>query len=493
MKTLHLVKSLTRSEQSVFESGIKNKGRKPLILLWRYLLKYEGDKPEKADMYRAAFKTKYNSTKDYKLRNELRLLSEELTDYIIHKSIEDEMKNNPHYRHLQYLKALRKRDLDQVFMPEYDKLFAKAETEMEIELAEEMAQEKMLFLNFLLETHFNDFQLLYEHAEFYVERVRRRAQHAIRLAEFKRDLARSRWETNPINKDVSVPDRILPRDTLHIKDQPNDVAITLFYSKFSQALYADANNRIPILEEALDLIEKCNYPGIEYHRLKARCLNGIGITYHQLNEADKEFDAFRKSIELFESAGIKSITYGLMNYLLGLIHQKRTEEFWKVLEQYKHWFDNPGKLEVLNRIMQFAHTEAGSYEDSLNVLKDLKVHTDTEYLMVKSALVATYYHMKEFESVITESNNALHFLRTREMNVFRYLCHEFEFKLTTLLAKYEMVLPEEKSDIIVKIEHLLNTVDSDIKWHMTAQFLRSKWVIERAEAIVMANASSVIM
>lgn len=482
MKALQLVKSLDRSERSGFESVLKNKGRKSLYFLWKYLLKYDGDKPEKADMYRAAFKVKYDPGKDYQLRNELRLISDELTAFILQREFEGDLKANPNFRNARYLKALRRRNLDEIFLAEYDKIHSKAESEMQIDLSEEMAWEKMLLLYRQLDTQYDLAREVYEFAEEYVDAVTRRARFHVRVAEYDREIARTRWSLHPINKNTPVPGDKPPRHSLDIHDRENDAALIRFYAIFTNALHCGPEERIRLLEQALNALEKCDFPGTEFLRLKARCLNGMGITYYQLDEFEKQFDMFRQSLQCLEASGHRSITK-LMNYLLGLLYQKHTAIFWQELERFRHWFDTLSKRNGLNRIIHYAHMVDGSYDEALTAVNNIEVTTDAEYLMVKSALVTIYYHKREFDSVITESTNALQVLRHRDDDVLRYQCYEFEFKLAIQLAGYEMELPEKRDEISGRIRKLLSSASDEVIWNLTHQFLRSKWVLDRAEEV----------
>lgn len=481
MKALQLVNSLNSAEQSAFDAVIKNKGRKPLYFLWKYLLKYEGEKPEKTDMYLFAFKTKYNSKKDYLLRNELRILSDELTNYIIQKDFDDEIKQNPHFKNLRYLKALRRRNLDKIFLSDYDKIAAKANDEMQIDFAEEMAREKMLVLYYVFDSQ-HIANEVYKACEEYVEAVAERAQFSVRLSEFHRDIARRRWELEPIDKDVIAPKARSPRTQLKIETGTNDKALIRYYSQFTRALHCEPEERIEVLNDALMAINQCNFPGIKQWRLKAGCLNFLGITYYQLENIDLHFDMFKQSLQLQEENGNRAMTQ-LDNYLSGLLRFKRIDEFWSELERFKTWF-TAENLEILNGLIQYAHEVTGSYDDALVYLNKLPITSDDEYLTVKVILVHIYYQMQEFDLMISESTNALQFLRSRDKSMFRYQCNEFEFKLAALLARYHLALDEERPNIVDRIQDLMSTASDEVKWHCTHTFFRSKWVFDEIEKIV---------
>ena len=82
MRTVELLKILDNKNRKIFHARIKKHHRKKLILLLEWLLKNNEATTNKKEMYKAAFNAQYEEDKDYLLRNELRLLNNELEDFI---------------------------------------------------------------------------------------------------------------------------------------------------------------------------------------------------------------------------------------------------------------------------------------------------------------------------------------------------------------------------------------------------------------------------
>ncbi|MGQ3013850.1 MAG: hypothetical protein ACT6QS_09095 [Flavobacteriales bacterium] len=88
MKTVHLIKLLEEPEKKELEQIIRERKRASLGRLYKYLQQAAQKGYDKESMYRAAFAEKYSTSKDYLLRNELRLLNQVLESLIIHKETE---------------------------------------------------------------------------------------------------------------------------------------------------------------------------------------------------------------------------------------------------------------------------------------------------------------------------------------------------------------------------------------------------------------------
>jgi hypothetical protein len=82
MKTYNLIKLLSPKDIVAIDSLVKDKGRDSLMRLWKAVLKQDfSDK--KAQLFKLTFQDTYSKERDYLLRNELRLLNEVITQYIV--------------------------------------------------------------------------------------------------------------------------------------------------------------------------------------------------------------------------------------------------------------------------------------------------------------------------------------------------------------------------------------------------------------------------
>lgn len=85
MKTTALLNLLNEKEKLALLGQLKSEDKPRLQKALSVFIKKE--EPAKEELYKAIFNEKYSATKDVSLRNELRLLNEEIEDFIARREI----------------------------------------------------------------------------------------------------------------------------------------------------------------------------------------------------------------------------------------------------------------------------------------------------------------------------------------------------------------------------------------------------------------------
>lgn len=88
MKTFYLVNLLSPTEKKELHDILHERKRSSLTKLFKFLQQNELGSMDKEALYKATFSTKYDNSKDYLLRNELRLLNNEIEKLISAKEAE---------------------------------------------------------------------------------------------------------------------------------------------------------------------------------------------------------------------------------------------------------------------------------------------------------------------------------------------------------------------------------------------------------------------
>ena len=133
------------------------------------------------------------------IRNELRLLNDELEDFLVEKQLQKTFKENVHLYNLWLLRALKERGLHQEFEAAYKKMIPKAKEDLQYEILDKMA---VLYLHHLI-THQEITEDLYIHTIHagYTEKigwVQKDAVRKIRASEVMKAFAeRTVKVTNP--------------------------------------------------------------------------------------------------------------------------------------------------------------------------------------------------------------------------------------------------------------------------------------------------------
>jgi hypothetical protein len=119
-----LLEKLTDAERKRLSGVMKSHKRESLRQLFRYLLKVAAHEItfDKDKAFRAAFGRAYSPTEDYLLRNEFRLITGEIHDFLREEELRRECDNNPNFNDTLLLSSLLRHHC----FDELERLFPKA-------------------------------------------------------------------------------------------------------------------------------------------------------------------------------------------------------------------------------------------------------------------------------------------------------------------------------------------------------------------------------
>lgn len=146
MKALKILNSLSVEEKDEFEFVINSLKRETLRKLYYALSDSENDAMDKKEVYNVVFGKKYSKQKDYLLRNELRLLNEQLKEFVIVQQFRAEKKGNSPMGSFMLQKSFIKREMFAEYESEFKKGYRKALETLNYEFAHKMLNEHFNYL-----------------------------------------------------------------------------------------------------------------------------------------------------------------------------------------------------------------------------------------------------------------------------------------------------------------------------------------------------------
>jgi tetratricopeptide (TPR) repeat protein len=128
LKIEKLISGMTPAERTEFGNVIFSGKRERAKILWKTLLEHTGSAEEldKARLYPIVFEREYQKSDDYLLRNEIRLLRQELFDFLIIAQARRDTQAREASAGLLLLRALLERELFHEFEFQYKSLMKKA-------------------------------------------------------------------------------------------------------------------------------------------------------------------------------------------------------------------------------------------------------------------------------------------------------------------------------------------------------------------------------
>ncbi len=146
-KVILYIKSLNPKELSRFDKMMADHKRDTLHSLFKELnsiANNEGKEFDKEKLFKKVFQKKYSADSDYLLRNEMRLLTDELHDFMLNETQNRELEKKDAFRHATELKMLFERKLFDEFDEKIEPYYSEAITQHEYTWAIEMG--RLLFL-----------------------------------------------------------------------------------------------------------------------------------------------------------------------------------------------------------------------------------------------------------------------------------------------------------------------------------------------------------
>lgn len=412
MKVFDLLHSLTIAEKKQLDAVMKKHKRKRVVSLYNYIRKTPRHQLNNRRLYELLFNDKYSAGKDYKLRNELRLLSDVLKEFLVDAEMQYALKQNRHVFDRWYLQALKRRNLPELYDKEYPKMYPKALEALQFETCMNMS---LIHVDHVAETwsvHL-DYNLIWDAMQALNRDIKRFT--TFQLLENDRTHAL----LHKLSKIVSnvKHDRLPPFNDVKesfLLDIDNDYALAV--KNLTLAHNAIGKEQLNLLMEALECIQKLDHPGIPQRRLLTACYNSIGI-YHTVNGSDKELviKYMRLAFEQVHPDGYNAVVI-FSNYLRTLSRYGLHDKAADVFESCHHHYKNEEQYPIL--LTAFLETEVlyGSVERVMMLLPGLDTRKPINYRMYKVLLATAYFKQQLYQLALTEMNNVLQQIRETDDN-----------------------------------------------------------------------------
>ncbi len=414
-KAVMLLNLLTGKELKQFQSKLKHARKEKTLALCNWLLKNHdsaGEESFRERMHQFIFDSPYDPSRDYLLRNELRLISEAVKDFLTKIQIEKEANQNSSLGDILLLSALYERKAIDIFKLEFKDIYDQALSRNEPLTAwminrlnqsiyarflheKEINVETAAQLNELQLTHLNNFYIsAYQNFQF----------NKAYLKQLKFPfLANGLTTQSP------------PTDQADAQNQ-----LAAYFELKAQCYLLPVEQRTDSLKSCLEIAkqEAGNVPFFE-EEVKF-CLSELAKTYcllHDFQTAEAYFHQFFK-LEMEPSDPYRLAV--LADYIAKLLKQKRTKE---ALTWIKSHQDELKKIEKLNVRLKCLKAAAYAFSGDAENLYEILPDNFTEYSRPVKHFFRLHYAihawLTENESnAIREIDNLLNAIQKSEPPAF---------------------------------------------------------------------------
>ena len=227
MKIIDLLNCLSSIELEEIRSSLKAHPRKSLIKLFDGLQnQHSGSRLDKPALYQSVYGKTYSESKDYLIRNEIRLLSQHIEQFIVKESIEAEIRETPSFGVLYRLRRYENYGSWNLYEKEWRKQFKLNENNKVWGTMADLLYEKARYLRKHKELSVALFEEIHELTNDAIRYESRHAQEKIRRAELENALANRYLQ-------AYIPEHEMPEVSYGLFFKPSRELCSVLSFKFS--------------------------------------------------------------------------------------------------------------------------------------------------------------------------------------------------------------------------------------------------------------------
>lgn len=407
MRTVELLKILDNKNRKVFHAGIKKHHRKKLLLLLDWFLKNGEATTNKKEMYEAVFNAQYEEDKDYLLRNELRLLNNELEDFIASLPLNTDTSKDNLQKEINLLQHIAETGNEALFNTYFNTALKQASQAGKFETLAKLYSLKSKFL-----IRFKEISI-----KTYNEII-----HLLQLE--NQALTSLSEETLSINTlYLHYSQRVLEQLQGTSKSLPSlkalpllaEAALIIQYNKLIAASYLQkGEEKIETLLAALKIHPKIIVLREEKKRDTATIYGNIALEYFLHEQHEKAHHYYKKAIASCIPAQINIEL--LFNYCINALAMGHHKYFIDIAKQHQTAIAGNHKLKY--RFQYFTAMallfENKPKEAFLLLDHDISKRPENEYYFYRMVYSMVYYQLNDFDLAARELENILQSFRFRK-------------------------------------------------------------------------------
>lgn len=442
-KLYQLLKCLNELEIKRFRNVIK-KGHSPerVVLLEILLksLKSNLDEPDKAIVYEKVFKQKYSKVKDYLIRNEYRLISDDLEAFLANNPIDLDSQLR---LQLNYLKRLLLAGNYHLFLIE------------KLQVMKQFGAHPYLFseLEWMEENYTSRFKLMNPDMILeYVSKIEDLEKNMNGLFEFnKSEIQLRKSFAERVLRGYAIKDKVKIKE---IKENSGVFDADINYNKLKSIQFQQFGiERIETLKKMEEILPNCKFL---FEKEKFFSAASIPLEWMLAGNYEESILAYEKAMKIkgFDQSSV-FLSGGLFNYLSVLNKAGEFDKFEELHSKYSNYIESsPYQFRTaLLRAMVLLNME--NYRKARSVMRDAKLEdksSDYFYLKVlficcligEGDLVAAQNDLDNFNRLIKANNASKNYQYAAY--VLKYAIKWKENPTDFNLQKLHTTISEEKND-----------------------------------------------
>ncbi|MEM7102998.1 MAG: hypothetical protein AAF502_07715 [Bacteroidota bacterium] len=471
MKIIDLINCLSKAELGEIRFALKAHSRQSLLKLFDGIVKRRHNiNPEKADLFQLVYNEPYAVEKDYLIRNELRLLTQQLEAFVIKDSISAKLRENPSFGSLHLLRRYEKYGALNLYEKEWRKQFRTQKDQKAWDQMADLLYEKARYLRNHKEL---SVALLKEIAKLTNDAIRyesRHAQEKIRKAELENAFANRSLQ-------AYIPEHQMPEVNYGLFFKPSGEDALLEYLRLRIKSYqASGEKKLAIIHRLIDL-----YPGVcifrkEYKNDIYLLWATVGLEHFLAADFEKAQEAYEKTTEVAVTLRLPFDPKIFFNMMSNLMKLKRYEEIVTLVR--KRWTDIRNNKTLIYRfeyLLAMSHIFLNEPDAAYKLIhQGINKRPESEYYNFRFLYAICFYLMDDVDRFEREVNNINQKIKYRPPIEREY---PVLGQLFAAFTRYKFYLTDKNEQLMLKSDIHKKITEHDKRIPLFKEFLITKWLI----------------
>jgi len=417
LKTIQLLNTLNALQQQKLKLKLKENKREGLYKIYIYLQKWSFENPqkkfeqaEKERLFKKIFGYKYEVSKDYLLRNEIRLLNQEIKLYLDEQLLLQHAKENPFELEILYLKHLLKASQYKLFEVEWQRVSELAQQALRLDI---LAQLHRLFALFLVQGQEIEYNRYLKIRNLIADGIYYFEQHSKEeLAEWERWYAFSDRSLLTLYSEHQMSDKEASKSTVLIDNEP----IIKFLQLAAKSYTQKEDARLLLLQQSLELYEKNCTERPQYNAIAMNLYSNLAVENLLIRDYITADNIFKKVLPLLDSPEFNAAQKLniLFNYCSNAL---RLNRYIEVLAIYHGSINElntlPRLLYRFRRIAAMAYIFIENPEKGFELMNEeqLSQRPEPDYYYGRIIFAILFFMTSDYESCERELINILQSFR----------------------------------------------------------------------------------
>ncbi|MCB9186092.1 MAG: hypothetical protein H6601_05035 [Flavobacteriales bacterium] len=477
-RTVALVAELSLKERKDVGHLLSQGKRDSLLLIFNAicsgLRSSKLESLDKAFLFQRTFGEAYTKDKDYLLRNELRLLSKELTDYLAMGQLKKRMRDDPLEEKRLLLCSYIDRNAHHLFDREWEKVVNDAKAQLRPDIALEIQKLAVEHLVSTRQATIENYDQLLKLLADYQDTLKLHFTHQHLFGRHKQAFVERTLQA--IGSDIQVsPLEVI---SLNPTDQERNDAFSNHFVALTKAYAHRGEEKIGLLKTAADLVSEINSRSFDQNAALATVNAAIALEYFLLRELEASLSYHQKALEFGSGLEDRKLLSFVFNYLSTLIRMERHEQAIALVNKYASvWEKLPrmrDRFRCLKAMCHVFENDPKAAEDCIP--EDRKAGGLDHYYYYRFIQIIILFQKGKQELAMNEAENFEHTVRYNDKDE-DYLRLIQAMKKFLLLKSEQPTISEEA--YWEKAEKLDRSLDQASESAYADRALFYRWIVSR--------------